>query len=220
MVAFEDFEETLAATFANELGYADETASGHDSVHVASQAGGRIEGNDGDNLFILNDGVDQVRFSRGFNNNDEGKHVNIVHGFDLAEDVLRFDTDYKGLFTIGATTNNGKAAAFEGAPGIASLLSTVSTVSNVDDNDGNLHFDIKLKGGDPMTIVLTDTTLQDVYESAYDQVYRALLDSGVASQADVQEWIDRDGGPALRIRSSRRGIGAEETIPAMTAMTC
>ncbi len=205
MIVFENFEKKLAAQFANELGYSAEFASAQDSVHIAPVTGGTLEGGDGDNLFIMSNGIDKVKFQRGFNNNDESKHVNIVHGFDLAEDKLTFDSDFNGLFTIGATTGNGKFATFEGADGIAALLATVSTVSNVDDSTGDLHFDIQLKGGDPMTVVLTNTTLDDVYSTAAESVWEALVDSGAFAAGEVPPPVKNQDNIIFDTNGSGKG---------------
>jgi hypothetical protein len=187
-IVFENFEEHLSSTLANELGFGDEWESNQDSVHILN--GDAVSGGDGDNLFIMSNAVDTVRLQRGSNNNDEGKHVNIIHGFDLGEDRLSLDSDFKGLFSDFAG-GNGKFATFEGAPGIAQLM-TISTVSSVDDSNGHLSFDIQLTGGDPLTVVLTNTTFEDVYNAAADTIWSELTASGVFEDGEVPDPYRRN----------------------------
>lgn len=187
MIALDGMATSIASAFARELGYEFEAEGGantKDSLHIF-EGGETISGRDGDNLYILSNGVDTVQIQRGSNNNDEAQHVNIIHGFDLSEDVMRLDSDFNGLFTAGATTGNGKFASFEGAAGLAQLLSTVSTISNLQDQNGDLSFDIQLKGGDPMTLVFTDTTLADVQMAAAEEIWSATLDSDIFADGEV-----------------------------------
>ncbi|MEM7766913.1 MAG: hypothetical protein AAF253_05430 [Pseudomonadota bacterium] len=203
MVVFDKFEARLAAQFAVELGYENELESSRDSVHIATSDGGTLDGHHGDNLFILSNSADTVSVQRSKNTNDEGAHVNIVHGFDLAEDSLFFSTDVKGQFIGGS--KNGKFKTFDGAAGLVGVLAT-SAVSGVQDGEGDLHFDIQLRAGDAMTMVLTNTTLADIHAAAEAQTETALVGSGVAaSEEDVRTTLLEQGAETATFASGDGG---------------
>ncbi|MEO0999424.1 MAG: hypothetical protein AAFW69_02285, partial [Pseudomonadota bacterium] len=120
---------------------------------------------------------------------DDPVSVNILHGFDLAEDSIRLSTNTQGQFTDGA--NNGRFKTFDGAAGIAEIIANSGTV-NVEETETDLIIQTNLRGGtanasgtDPMTIVLTDTSLEDVYSAATTQIFEALIASGEITAADV-----------------------------------
>lgn len=151
-VVFEDFAETLAVQFARELGFDGEAISNADSVHIAK--GGKISGGRGDNLFILSGEADTVKLVDRPEGNDEGEHVNIIHGFDLQDDsiLLRFG---------GGFLPDADREKFKGAAGLQALL---TYADNVNDSTGDLVFTLQSveEGRDPLTIVLTNVTLADI----------------------------------------------------------
>lgn len=101
-IVFQDAARTVAATFANELGFEGEFASNQDDVIVSD--GGTVSGGDGDNLFILSKGADIVQLDDRNTDNDESEHVNIVHGFDL--DLDSFRGRFDGGFFDGPIRGN------------------------------------------------------------------------------------------------------------------
>lgn len=178
-IVLEDFEEQLASQFAVELGY-DEFASRADSVHILGQDGDfSMGGGSGDNLFIMSAQQDTISIDDRNAGNDENGHINIIHGFDLTEDKIsgRFD---------GGFFDGSNKATFEGAAGLVALL---TFAENIDDTNGNLAFDLQSVGGggnrDPLTFVLTDTSLTDVYDAAQAQVFNALAGSGAIDPATI-----------------------------------
>lgn len=180
MIVLENFEEELASKFAQELGYDafdDAKKSNADSVHILGQNGDHsVSGGSGDNLFIMSAQKDTIQLDDRNHGNDEGKAINIIHGFDLAEDSIsgRFD----GKFFDGSNQ-----ATFKGAAGVVELL---TSATNIEEKDGNLSFDLFNEANNrELTVVLTDTTLDAVYEASQTQVFEALIASGAIAEGTV-----------------------------------
>jgi len=177
-----DFTRQLAAQFARDLGFANESASRQDTVHIAEEgSSAKLSGGSGDNLFIMSETADVISLDDRRSGNDERSHVNIVHGFDLQEDGFhgRFD----GGFFDGSNQRR-----FEGATGLLDLMSFAAE-GTIAGNDGNLSFalDPVSPRRDPLTVVLTETTLEDVHSAAVDQIHTALMRSGVVDSGSVVE---------------------------------
>lgn len=181
-LVFDDYARTVAATFANELGFDGEFASPQDDIIVSK--GGTVNGGDGDNLFILSDEADTVFIDDRFTNNDESEHVNIIHGFDLTMDSLR------GRFD-GGFFDGSNQSTFDGAVGILQLLNFAESV-DASTQDLILSLQPVNENRDPLTLVFTDTTLAEVQAVAVAQVFDALVAAGVIKAEDV-EFSTQDG---------------------------